>query len=99
MPYGINSHMPATLILHRKFVHAGGIVEMVLWRLPRPAEGKPHGLKYRLYFGRAGACLVRYDNERGKGDHRHYGTQEEPYRFVDVDRLLADFMADVRRLT
>lgn len=71
---------------------------MVLWQLPGPSPGRRHGIKYRLYFGRSGACLVRYDNETGKGDHRHYGTQQEPYRFISVDRLLADFLADVRRL-
>ena len=41
--------------------------------------------------------VVRYDNETGKGDHRHYGGREEPYRFVDEATLYADFMADVER--
>jgi len=43
--------------------------------------------------------VVRYDNEAGKGDHRHYGEREEPYRFESVERLLSDFAADVKRLT
>ena len=90
--------MRATLQLHRKFVFADGIVEMVLWQSPRRSSDKPHGVKYRLYFGRSGTCLVRYDNESDKGDHRHYGNLEESYHFVDVDRLVADFMDDVRRL-
>jgi len=42
--------------------------------------------------------MVRYDNETGKGDHRHYGDDEEPYRFTTLDQLLADFEADVQRL-
>lgn len=73
-------------------------VEMVVWALAAPAPGRPHGLKYRLYCGRPGACLVRYDNETGKGDHRHYGDREEPYRFLSVEQLLADFRADCARL-
>ncbi|MGH8612211.1 MAG: toxin-antitoxin system TumE family protein [Gammaproteobacteria bacterium] len=63
-------------------------IEMVIWRLPLPTRGRPHGLKYRLYCGRGGRCLVRYDNETGKGDHRHYGTHEEAYRFVSLERLI-----------
>ncbi len=58
----------------------------------------PHGLKYSLYYGRAGVRLVGYDNERGKGDHRHYGGREEPYEFSTPERLVADFLSDVARL-
>jgi hypothetical protein len=35
------------------------------------------------------------DNERGKGDHRHRDDMETPYRFISLDKLLADFEADV----
>jgi hypothetical protein len=38
---------------------------------------------------------VRYDNERGKGDHRHVNGTEEPYRFVSLSELLDDFQRDV----
>lgn len=38
-----------------------------------------------------------YDNERGKGDHKHLGSNEVPYRFVSVEKLVADFLADVER--
>jgi hypothetical protein len=38
---------------------------------------------------------MRYDNETGKGDHKHIGDQEVPYEFADLDRLLEDFWADV----
>ena len=43
--------------------------------------------------------MVRYDNERGKGDHRHYGEREEVYSFVSGVQLVADFLHDVARLT
>ena len=41
--------------------------------------------------------MVLYDNERGKGDHRHYREREETYAFKDIETLIADFLADVRR--
>jgi uncharacterized protein DUF6516 len=72
---------------------------MILWRLPRRSADRPHGLKYRLYYGLAdGTCLVRYDNESGKGDHRHYRGRELPYRFSSVDVLVQDFLADIAKL-
>ena len=88
----------AVLLLHEKVVLAdASIVELVIWRLPRATPDRPHGFKYRLYFGRDGNCLVRYDNEAGKGDHRHVLGREGPYAFVSVERLRRDFEADVRR--
>lgn len=73
----------------------GMIVEIVVWEVPAPVPGSKHGYKYRLYCGRDGEGLVRYDNERGKGDHRHVGRREYAYVFVGLDDLLADFWADV----
>ena len=54
-----------------------------------------HRYKYRLYYGAAGIDRVRYDNERGKGDHRHLGDREGDYVFTTVEQLLADFENDV----
>jgi hypothetical protein len=42
-----------------------------------------------------GERIVGYDNERGKGDHRHYGDREEPYIFTTMEQLLDDFERDV----
>ena len=75
----------------------GAIVEMTIWRLPAPDPGRSHGLKYSLFYGRTGERIVGYDNETGKGDHRHYREREEPYAFTDVETLVADFLADLRR--
>lgn len=89
----------AVLLLREKLVREDGtIVELVIWRLPRATPDRPHGLKYRLYLGRGGECLVRYDNETGKGDHRHAGGKETPYRFVSVAQLRRDFEADVEKV-
>jgi hypothetical protein len=74
----------------------GSIVSVVIWQLPEPSEERPHGLKYRLNFCTAdGVTLIRYDNEAGKGDHKHVGSVEEPYSFQDLDSLLDDFWRDV----
>ncbi len=91
--------MKARLLLHRKRVFDdGAVMEMKLWEVPSPVRGSAHSVKYSLYYGRGGARLVGYDNEAGKGDHRHYESREEDYTFQGVDRLVADFLADVTAL-
>lgn len=88
----------ATLIYRDKAAFADGtMIEMTIWALPSPAADRPHGLKYSLFYGRVGKRLVGYDNEAGKGDHRHYRGREEPYAFIDMETLMADFLADVRK--
>jgi len=74
----------------------GAIVEMVIWEVPEPVQGSHHRLKYRLFYGYPGRRLVGYDNERKKGDHRHIGGREEPYRFTTVEALIEAFLADVK---
>ena|SRR5208337_1552910 len=87
----------AALVFRSKFVYADGAIrEMVLWKLPQPTAGRPHGFKYRLYYGSAdGRAVVRYDNETGKGDHRHVGGREKFYHFRSVEALVADFLRDI----
>ena len=90
--------MKARQLFRYKDRQGAVIVEMVVWELPGVSAERPHSLKYRFYCGRSGECLVRYDNEAGKGDHRHYGEHEEDYRFETVEQLLADFRNDCTRL-
>jgi len=86
----------AILVQHDKFhVPGGGIIEIKIWRLPRPTPERPHGLKYSLFFGFRGERIVGYDNERGKGDHRHSRNREYAYSFVSIEKLLHDFRSDV----
>jgi len=73
----------------------GSIVEIVVWELEAPLSPCKHRFKYRLYFGLAGITRVRYDNERGKGDHPHHGALEVPYHFESLQRLLHDFQREV----
>ena len=75
----------------------GDVIELVVWRVPAPVHPSEHGFKYRLVFVRDGQRIVGYDNERGKGDHRHLRDTEMPYRFKDVSTLLRDFMSDVEK--
>jgi hypothetical protein len=83
------------LIDERHVLDEDTFVEIVVWRLPRPARGSSHRFKYRLALVRDGVCVLRYDNEAGKGDHRHVRNVEEPYAFTDAETLLADFWRDV----
>jgi hypothetical protein len=76
----------------------GSIVEMVIWQLPAPTDDRPHSLKYRLFYGRDGKRIVGYDNERGKGDHKHLLDVEKRYKFTSVEKLVADFLADIERI-
>jgi hypothetical protein len=91
--------MKAELLLHQRIDYDdGAIVEMVLWRVPSPVPPSIHGLKYSLFYGRPGVREIGYDNERGKGDHRHYRNVEMAYQFSTVEQLIADFWSDVRAL-
>jgi hypothetical protein len=71
---------------------------MKLWHLPKAVPGSAHRFKYSLFYGWPGRRAVAYDNERGKGDHRHRGGVEESYTFESLDKLLGDFAADVEAL-
>lgn len=70
-------------------------VELVVWRLPAPLVGSDHNFKYRFALVEAGVCVLRYDNEAGKGDHKHLGLVEVDYPFRGIDALMDDFWADV----
>jgi hypothetical protein len=91
--------MRARKLFHYKATQGAILVEMIVWALSCVTMQRPHGLKYRLHCGRGSECIVRYDNETGKGDHRHYGDCEEPYRFESVERLIEDFRNDCTRLS
>ncbi len=90
--------MKAEVLHHERFVLAeNAFAEVVIWRVPRSVRGSPHRLKYRLALVADGRCVLRYDNEAGKGDHRHLGDAEHEYEFTSYEKLLSDFWADVER--
>ncbi len=72
-------------------------MEMAIWHVPEPVAASTHRLKYSLFYGYPGRRVIGYDNERGKGDHKHLGDRQMDYRFTSVEELVADFFADVRR--
>jgi hypothetical protein len=76
----------------------GAIAELKLWRVPSKVTGSKHRFKYSLFYGRPGERLIGYDNETGKGDHRHYRNREEVYSFTTPEQLMRDFLADVQSL-
>jgi hypothetical protein len=88
--------MKAELLMNERHVlDARAFVEIVVWRLDQPVRGSIHRFKYRLALVADSVCVLRYDNEAGKGDHRHVGNAETRYKFVDPEILLADFWNDV----
>lgn len=97
MAYDTIMDRKATLVIDRKDnLTDGGIIQAIVWELPVPLKGSLHRFKYRLYFGRDGICLVRFDNEQGKGDHKHIKGIESPYLFKDISTLLKDFREAIR---
>jgi hypothetical protein len=88
--------MKAEVLINERIVLSDNcFAELVLWRLPKPSEGSIHVFKYRLAFVVDCVCVLRYDNEVGKGDHKHIGTIETAYDFKTPRLLLADFWHDV----
>jgi Family of unknown function (DUF6516) len=73
----------------------GGIIELVVWKVPTPVPPTEHGYKYRAVYTLNGIRIVGFDNERGKGDHCHLDGRQLPYAFVSVDQLVEDFIAAV----
>lgn len=88
--------MPAELITRFKNITPdGGVIELVVWKVPTPVPPTEHGFKYRAVYALNGERIVGFDNERGKGDHCHLDGQEMPYHFRGVDQLVEDFIAAV----
>jgi hypothetical protein len=71
--------MKAGLLFRERYqIGDDGFVELKVWRVPRPVRGSVHRYKYSLAYVVRDMCVVRYDNEAGKGDHRHVGVGRQP---------------------
>lgn len=89
----------ATLLIDsRDLLEDGGIVQLRVWVVPAPGRGSAHLYKYSLFYGRDGKRLVGYDNEAGKGDHKHVRGVETPTSFAGLSDLLDQFHADVEAM-
>lgn len=60
-------------------------------------DARLHNFKYRLAFVVRGECVLRYDNESGKGDHRHYKGRESSFAFESPEKLVAAFQRGIAR--
>jgi len=90
--------MKALELFRIKETYGIGIVEIVIWQVPKPVPPSEHPYKYRLVYVVNDERILGYDNERGKGDHKHTGKSETPYRFTSPAQLMADFMTDIKGL-
>ncbi len=83
------------LLRERHQLGVDAFAELRIWRTPRRVRGSAHRYKYSLAYVVAEVCVLRYDNEAGKGDHKRVGDRQTPYRFTTPEQLLADFWLDV----
>lgn len=92
------TNVKAVALVRRRIIFSEStFAELVLWQVPKPVAGSTHELKYRLAFVVDGICVLRYDNEAGKGDHRHFNGKESAYTFKTPDELIKDFQRDIER--
>ena len=90
--------MKAVPLIRRRVVLApDAFAEIAVWRVPEPVPPSGHRFKYRLAYVVGGDFVLRYDNERGKGDHRHFAGQELDYAFPTPEQFMLDFNADITR--
>ncbi len=86
--------MKATLVLRRtETFEDGAALHIVVWLVPAPVPPTGHSFKYRLVYIKEGVRVVGFDNERGKGDHRHLHGDETAYAFTSIASLLEEFTA------
>lgn len=85
------------LLRERHVLSESRFAEIVIWELPRAAPGSRHRFKYRLAFVVDGICVLRFDNETGKSDHKHLGTREMRYVFRSVEQVVSDFWNEIDR--
>ncbi len=82
----------AQLIQSDKLLFEDGAIRQIrVWLVPEPVPPATHRFKYSLVYVVQGVRVIGFDNERGKGDHRHLHEAETPYVFESVAKLLADF--------
>lgn len=93
------SNMKAIQLMRQRIeIHTDAFAELVIWQSPVPSDGSAYPFKYCLTSVVQGMGMLRYDNEAGKGDHRHTGELESPYVFSTPRQLMADFFNDIQRI-
>ena len=80
--------MKATQLVRTRITYSEtAFAELVLWQVPKPLADSTHRFKYRLAYVVDSVCVLRYDNEEGKG----------VYRFTTPEQLINDFQRDIAR--
>ena len=88
--------MDAELLFDDRLVLSDrAFVQIKAWRVPAPVRGSGHRLRYSFAFVVDDECVLRFDNEAGKRDHRHVDGIETTLEFEDLNGLLADFWKEV----
>ena len=86
------------VLSYRRDLPNGDIIQVVVWLISEPLPGSSHCYKYRLHYQNAGGSdYIRYDNERGKGDHLHIDGREFSYCFESVKKLVQDFYSAIKQ--
>lgn len=73
------------------------VIEGIVWKINKTKDF-PNGVKYRLVYIHKGIRILGYDNERAKGDHKHYFDRECLYEFVSPEKLKQDFLFDIMKI-
>ncbi|MBM4145485.1 MAG: hypothetical protein FJ240_04305 [Nitrospira sp.] len=89
--------MRAIKILHTKEIKGDEIVETKIWQVLK-SDDKPFGVKYSIVYVKDGKRVLGYDNAEGKGDHKHYRSNETAYKFSSIWNLLRDFKTELKRI-
>lgn len=91
--------MKAEAVINRRItLSANAFAEVVIWKLAAPVPGSDHLFKFRLAYVVDDACVLRFDNEAGKGGHIHENGEERDYAFTSPEQLLNDFFAAIDNL-
>lgn len=90
----------SAILLRRQYIPIDdkSAVHIVIWEVDPAVLASQHCYKYRLAYVHSERCVLRYDNEAGKGDHKHIGSKEYAIVFTSIEQLVNDFMDDVMML-
>ena len=87
--------MPSRLYRRfKRYLNGTDYIRVVIWEVDPAVLGSEHNFKYSMAYVASGVCVMRYDNERGKGDHKHLSDQEVNIDFVTIEQLLDDFISE-----
>ena len=89
--------MPSEIVMFEKYDFSGenAFIRIKVWKVDPKVPASQHSYKYSLVYVIDGVCILRYDNEAGKGDHKHVGDTEHPVTFSTLKDLIVQFRTDV----